>query len=130
MRPDAEGIVYPTVPFVVDAERVRAFADVVDPGRSGSVPPTFPTVAEFAVFPEVIADPRVGLDLARVLHGSQEYDYERPLRAGETLHATTRIGSVRVRGEAGFLTLVTEIRDDEGRLVVTGRCALIERAET
>jgi len=128
MRSEAEGIVYPTVAFVIDGDRVDAFASVVEPGARG-VPPTFPTVAEFAVFPDVIADPRVGLDLARVLHGSQGYDYERPLRVGETLGATTRIESVRVRGGTGLLTLVTEFRDAEGVLVATGRCTLIERGE-
>jgi hypothetical protein len=127
MNPGAEGITYPEFAFEVDPERVAAFRQVV--GETSGVPPTFVTVAEFTVFPDVTADPRVGLDLRRVLHSAQEYAFERPLREGETLTGRTRIGSVRVRGGTGFLTIVTELRDEAGSLVVSARSTMIERGE-
>jgi len=126
MNPAAEGTVYPDVPFVVDPARVAAFREVF--GVSEGVPPTFVTAAESTVFPHVIGDPALGLDFSRVLHGSQEYVYERPLREGETLSVRARIDSIRHKGDTGFLTVVMELRYDEDRLVCTARSQMVERA--
>jgi acyl dehydratase len=126
MNPAAEGTVYPDVPFTVDPARVSAFRAVF--GMTDGVPPTFTTAAEFTVFPLVIADPTLGLDFTRVLHGSQEYVYERPLREGETLSVRARIDSIRQKGDTGFLTVVMELRDDAGELVCTARSQMVERA--
>ena len=126
MNPAAEGTVYPDVSFVVDPARVAAFREVF--GVSDGVPPIFVTAAEFTVFPHVIGDPALGLDFSRVLHGSQEYVYERPLREGETLSVRARIDSIRHKGDTGFLTVVMELRDDEDRLVCTARSQMVERA--
>jgi len=126
MNPAAEGTVYPDVPFVVDPARVAAFREVF--GVSDGVPPTFVTAAEFTVFPHVIGDPALGLDFSRVLHGSQEYVYERPLREGETLSVRARIDSIRHKSGTGFLTVVMELRDDEDQLVCTARSQMVERA--
>ena|SRR5512133_3390854 len=126
MNPAAEGTVYPDVPFVVDPARVAAFREVF--GVDAGVPPTFVTAAEFTVFPRVIGDPNLGLDFTRVLHGSQEYAYERPLVEGETLSVRARIESIRQKGATGFLTVVMELRDDDGQLVCTARSQMVERA--
>jgi acyl dehydratase len=126
MNPAAEGTVYPDVPFVVDPARVAAFRKVF--GVSDGVPPTFVTAAEFTVFPHVIGDPALGLDFSRVLHGSQEYVYERPLREGETLSVRARIDSIRHKGDTGFLTVVMELRDKDDQLVCTTRSQMVERA--
>jgi acyl dehydratase len=127
VNPAAEGTVYPDIPFMVDPARVAAFREVV--GATDGVPPTFVTAAEFTVFPHVIGDPNLGLNFARVMHGSQEYLYERPLREGETVMVRARIDSIRTKGDTGFLTVVMELRDDEGRLVCTARSQMVERAE-
>lgn len=126
MNPAADGTVYPDVPFTVDPARVAAFREVF--GITDGVPPTFATAAEFTVFPQVIGDPDLGLDFTRVLHGSQEYVYARPLREGETVSVRARIDSIRHKGETGFLTVVMELRDDEGELVCTARSQMVERA--
>jgi hypothetical protein len=124
MNPAAEGTVYPDVTFTVDPARVRAFRDVF--GIDGGVPPTFATVAEFSVLPSVMADPNLGVDFTRVVHGSQEYFFERPLREGETLVIRTRIASIKHKGATGFLTIETELRDADG-VVCVARSRLIER---
>jgi len=125
MNAAAEGTVYPDVPFLVDPTRVAAFRAVF--GQFGGVPPTFVTAAEFAVFPQVIGDPNLGLDFTRVVHGSQDYAYERPLREGETLTVRARIDSIRTKGANGFLTIVMELLDAQGALVCTARSQMIER---
>ena len=56
------------------------------------------TAAEFAVIPSIIGDPDLGLDFSRVVHGSQEYEYRRPLSVGERFVARARLASIRQRG--------------------------------
>ena len=125
MKAAAEGTVYPDVSFLVDPSPVAAFRAVF--GQSDGVPPTFVTAAEFVVFPQVIGDPNLGLYFTRVIHGSQDYAYERPLREGETLTVRARIDSIRTKGANGFLTIVMELFDAEGALVCTARSQMIER---
>jgi len=125
MNPEAEGKTYPPVPFVVDAERVAAFARLF--GQTQGVPPTFAAVAEFTVFPQVIEDPDLGMDFTRVVHGSQEYEHHRPMRVGEALILTMQIESVNQKGANGFLTLCTRITDDLKSPVCTTRSSMVER---
>lgn len=126
MNPAAEGTTYPDVAFTVDPARVAAFRQLF--GMTEGVPPTFVTSAEFMVFPRITGDPNVALDFSRVLHGSQDYAYERPLREGETLTVKARIDSIRHRGGVGFLAVVMDLVDADGATVVIARSTLIERA--
>jgi acyl dehydratase len=125
VNPAAEGTVYAPVPFVVDPHRVAAFRAVF--GLSEGVPPTFLTAAEFAAFPPILGDPRLGLDFSRVLHGSQEYEYLRPLREGETITVHARIEAIRSKGANGFMTVVMEMIDADRAPVAVARSTLIER---
>lgn len=125
MNPAAEGTVYPQVTFPIDPARVAAFRRLF--GQPGGVPPTFVSAAEFTALAQVIDDPQLQLDFSRVVHGSQEYRYERPLREGETIAIHTRLESIKVLGATGFLTIVMEMLDEVGQLVLTARSTMIER---
>ena len=124
-----QGTSYPPVTFVVQEQRVRAFAAAVaDP--CGGVPPTFATAPEIAAgLANVIGDPELGLDLSAVLHGEQEYEWVRPLRVGEAVEAEATIESIRGRGSMRFLTLRTFLRDEAGLTVVVARSTLIVRED-
>jgi hypothetical protein len=126
MNVAAAGKVYADVPFTVDPERVAAFRAVFDEVKG--VPATFATAAEFTVIPEIVADPELGLDFSRVLHGSQEYAFGRPLSEGERLTIRSRIESIREMGGNAFLVLATELIDPDGATVCTARSTLVERA--
>jgi hypothetical protein len=124
---DVEGSTYPPVRFEVEGSRVRAFANAVG-YRGPGVPPTIVTVPEIAAgLDHVVSDPRLGIDLSRVLHGEQEYRWSRPVVAGETLTASATIESVRHKGGMRFVVLSTDVRDEAGELVASGRSTLIVR---
>ena len=57
------------------------------------------------------------------MHAEQHFEYHRPVRPGDTLTATSRPGKVWKKsgrsGDMHFSELITEFRDDQGRLVVT-----------
>jgi len=125
MNPAAQGTTYPEVEFVVEPVRVGAFREVF--GQDAGVPPTFLTAAEFTAFPSVLNDPNLALDFSRVLHGSQEYDYVRPLVEGERLRIRPRIESIRRKGGNSFMTVVMDAIGDDGELAATAKSVMIER---
>ena len=129
MNAALQGKTYPAVRFTFDAERVRAFAEAVG-HRGAGVPPTMLTVPEIeAGLRNAVSDPDLGVDLARVLHGEQAYEWSRPVAVGETVFAEATIESVRGRGGLQFLTLRTDLRDERGEPVALARSTLLVRDE-
>jgi acyl dehydratase len=139
---DLRGKVYDPVEYTVDPERVRRFADAIgedapafrddDSARGGGsdgqlAPPTFVAVMNIAVSGQAVQDPDLGLDYSRVVHGTMEYEWERPARAGETLVAVPRIADVYARGPHEYLVIEAEVRDEAGAMVVRSRSTLISR---
>ena len=103
----------------------EAVADSTEACLHGHVaPPTFPTTFRIPI-------PGLSIDLARVLHGAQEYRYERAIRAGDRLRCRTRLADVYERdgrlGRMTFLVIESEGRDDRGQLVFSGRSTAILR---
>ena len=126
MNPHLQGKTYPDTAFPVEHARVAEFRRVF--GQRDGVPPTFLAAAEFAVMPMVIDDPELGLDFPRVLHGSQEYEFERPVREGEALTIRARLESIKVRSGTGFLIIAMDVVDEAGELVATTRSTMVERS--
>ena len=115
--------------FEVERGAIRKFADAVQDQtpacvRGDVAPPTFPTTFRMTI-------PGLTFDLARVLHGAQEYRYERPIRAGDLLRCRVRVADVYRRhgslGEMTFLILAIEGTDESGRPVFTGTTTAILR---
>lgn len=127
LNAELEGKTYPPVRFTVEEARVHAFAEAIGYGGPG-IPPTFVTVPEIeAGLRNVVTDPDLSVDLARVLHGEQDYEWYRPIVIGESLVAAASIESIRHKGAMGFLVLRTELHDAGGQLVAVGRSTLIVR---
>ncbi|MEO8423705.1 MAG: MaoC family dehydratase N-terminal domain-containing protein [Actinomycetota bacterium] len=126
MNQAAEGKTYEPVPFDVSEDRVNAFHDLF--GGPPGVPPTILTAAEFTVFPVVMGDPELALDFRNVVHGSQEYEFHRPVHLGETLTVQARIASIRHKGGNGFLVVEMRLNGVDGEMVAIARSTMIERA--
>src|SRR5437763_15789719 len=104
------GRVYPpSPPYEVAREKIREFADAIgDPNplyRSAAAaqalghpdviaPPTFPIVLTLPASRQVIADPELGLDYSRVVHGDQRFVYLRPIRAGDALTVVVSVEGI------------------------------------
>ncbi len=121
--------------FPVDGSKVWEFARAVrEDHRAGPdlpVPPTFPAYG-LSAFETLSASAEAGLDMRRVLHAEEEYEYLRPLKIGDVLICQTRIvEDYRREGRRGgalrFLVTETEMRDERnGELVVRTRTTMAE----
>jgi hypothetical protein len=121
--------------FVVEAGKVREFARAVhDDNAVGVAPPTFPVSATAAYVEHLVVEV-LKLDRRRTVHGEQEYEYRRPLRAGDRLRCRARVVEDYVKdgkrgGRMRFVVCETEMRDAAtGDLVVRERATAIETAE-
>jgi acyl dehydratase len=63
------------------------------------------------------------------LHAEQSYEYHRPLLVGDVLTASTSVGETWTKnGRSGilqFTEMVTEYRDSNGEVVITGRAVAV-----
>jgi len=141
--PEIAGRVYPpSPPYEVGREKIREFAEAInsadpvhyDPEAARALgypdviaPPTMAVIIAQRSDRQLIADPKVGIDYSRVVHGEQRFIHHRPIVAGDRLIATTSVDKV---GTAGKLTMVTtrvEIIDEKGEPVATVTSTLVVR---
>ncbi len=137
-----KGKEYEWVEFVVERDHILRFADAI--GEDGPIfreaeaaraagydeqlaPPTFVTTMQIMTSGQAVLDPDLGLDYSRVVHGEQEYEWVRPVRAGETLSAVPRIADIYAKGPNEYLVIESEIRDESGATVVLARSTLLSR---
>ena len=141
------GRVLSTGSATVSAEHVAQFARALgdpsplytDPeaarrGPFGTIvaPPTYP-IAFMAQALAGGADVflELGLDFMTLVHGEQEFEYTRPIEAGETLTLTGRIADLYEKqgsnGILDFAVLETEAVDAAGQPVFFSRNTLISR---
>jgi acyl dehydratase len=128
--------------YEVGREKIREFADAIgdtneayrDPGAAQKLghpdviaPPTFPIIVSMRASAELVADPELGLDYSKVVHGEQRFTYARPVRAGDRLVAVLTVDSIRSAAGNDILGTRTELSTPEGELVVTAYSMIVAR---
>jgi len=140
------GRTYPPTPaYEVGREKIREFAESIgdrtpayrDPEAAKSLgyadviaPPTFPIVISMPAADQVVYDPALGLDWARVVHGDQRFTHERPMGPGDRVVAVVVVESIKSFAGNDMITLVTEMSTEDGELISTARALLVARGGT
>ncbi|HEX5016217.1 MAG TPA: MaoC family dehydratase N-terminal domain-containing protein, partial [Actinomycetes bacterium] len=129
---DLIGKTYPAQTYEVGREKVREFAAAIgDPNpayrdvdaarslghRDLVAPPTFAVVVTRGPQLDVIADPELGLDFSRVVHGDQRFEHTRPIVAGDVLTTTASVAAAHTRAGNDFLTIRSDVTDVSGEPV-------------
>jgi acyl dehydratase len=131
----------PDATMRVELGKIREFARAVkDPNPAyldeteALAPPTF--LMTLAHWIRDLGETRsaVKLDYRRLLHGEQEFEYLRPIRAGDVLTFRSRTKDVfeKQGKRGGTMTFVigeTEFRNQHGEVVAYMRNTAIETAE-
>jgi len=137
------GYQFPTFRFKVEEGKVAEFAKAIfctdavyfDVNAANSLgyaaqpaPPTFSTVASYWQ-PQQEGNP-LNLDLQRILAGGNEWEYLRPMLAGEEFTVRTHIADVtQKRGAKGEMTLIVRemgFYDQNENLALIARSTIIE----
>lgn len=125
----------PTEPYEVSAAKIAEFARALGDDNPAYVaeepiaPPTFVAVISSSAWDSMFNDPELGLALRRIVHGDQRFTYQRPLRAGDRVHATLTIDKVRNRGAADFISSSVEVETLDGELICTAEATFVHAHE-
>jgi hypothetical protein len=120
----------PPIAFEVERGAICRFAEAIGESEpaylSGEMaPPTFPTTLRIPV------PAPIPLAVENILHGDEEYVYERPLRPGDRIVVRRRIVDVSEReGKQGVITLISlvnEACDEAGKCVYRAFSTIIQR---
>lgn len=91
--------------------------------KENIAPPTFPITFDFGDIDDLIL-PEAGL-----IHGEQQFDYERPLIVGEVLNCFSEVEKYYERngsqGSLGFLVIKSFGEDRSGQTVFTSKIVII-----
>jgi acyl dehydratase len=99
------------------------------------IPPTFPTSLMFRTGGGLMGVVgALGINLGRLLHGEEEYEYLGTVCAGDVLTAKMKVVDMYDKEKKdkpgkfmSFTVLETEIKNQRGDLVIKARSTLIER---
>lgn len=93
--------------------------------------PSFATVAANFLATEApkVEFPGVDIDLAKVVHGSQQVRVHRPLPAAGTATMRTRIAEVQDKGAAAVIIQESETVDETGSPLWTARSSIFAKGE-
>jgi len=131
---------YPPFAVTVERGKIKEFARAIgdlnpfylqdDIGRASQwgdiiTPPTFPITFrdEHSDSGAILKD--LGVDISRVLHGEQEFEFFRQIRAGETVLCRTRITGISEKtgrsGPMAFVVRETAVTDRDNEIVAKMR---------
>lgn len=83
-------------------------------------PPSYAATFAIEPFAAACADPALGIDLLRLVHGEQAFELGGLIRPGDVLTTTGEITRLRTRGRLDFLEVTTTSVNQRGELVVRG----------
>jgi acyl dehydratase len=104
----------------VAAARAAGYADVV-------APPMFAVVYSAPAMAPAVLDPDVGINLAMMVHGGQEFVWGRPVVAGDEITTTASVKDISERDGKGFYVFETVSTNQDGDTVATGTWTNIVR---
>jgi acyl dehydratase len=103
-----------------DAARAAGFANVV-------APPMFCVVYSARAMGPAVLDPELGINLALMVHGGQEFEWFEPVVAGDTITTRVTIKDLYEKNGMEFYVWESESTNQNGAPVVKGTWTNIVR---
>ena len=141
----AKGKKYPPFEYEVGKEKIREYAHAVGEDnpiyfdrakareagfRDVPAPPMFAVVYSAGSVGPAVLDPEVGVNLAMMVHGSQEFVWGEPVCSGDTITTETSVNDISERGGMGFYVFESLSRNQDGQQVVRGTWTNIVRGSS
>jgi acyl dehydratase len=142
MDDSKKGKTYPPFTYEVGLEKIREYANAVgetervhhdreaakEAGfRDVVAPPMFAVVYSAGAMAPAILDPELGINLARMLHGSQEFVWGEPVVAGDVIETTAEVKDLYEKDGREFYVFESVSRNQDGDEVVRGTWTNIVR---
>ena len=97
--------------------------------RALPAPPTFPMVLDMEGTELLPVLDLLKMDIARILHGSQEFEYFAPICAGDSITVTSRIVDIfdKKGGALDFVVMENTYSNQQGDQVAKATSTLVQR---
>jgi hypothetical protein len=127
--------------FPVERGKIREFANAIledNPAyledERPQAPLTFTMTTAFWPREAGAPVPNLGLNYARVLHGEQEYEYLKPVQAGDVLTGRSKISDVYEKegkrgGTMTFVVFETQFTNQRSEVAVIARQVIVETSK-
>jgi acyl dehydratase len=139
---DAIGKEYPAASYEVGREKIREYAYAIGAEnpvhhdreaaqaagyRDVVAPPMFCVVYSARAVGPGVLDPEVGINLAAMVHGGQEFVWGEPVCAGDEITTTAKLTDVYERDGKGFYVFESVSTNQDGAETVRGTWTNIVR---
>jgi acyl dehydratase len=140
------GLEFPIVSYEVAREKIGEYVTAIgdrnpihrDPVAAQTAgyrdiiaPPTFAAVFAMLPFRRALADPdwvaRSTIDPAKILHGEQSFEFQRPIVPGDRLLVQCIVRDVKRKKALVFLYVSMRADDERGERVLVGQMTLVLR---
>jgi acyl dehydratase len=142
LKTESVGKQWPAAEYEVAREKIREFANAV--GETNPVyrdreaaqaagfrdvvaPPMFCVVYSAPAMGPVILDPDLGINLAAMLHGSQEFEWGEPVCSGDLITTTPTCKEIYEKDGKAFYVFESVSTNQDGDEVVKGTWTNIVR---
>ncbi|GCD89604.1 MaoC family dehydratase N-terminal domain-containing protein [Nocardioides sp. LS1] len=116
----------PSRPYSVSEDNIREFVAATGGTYAGGpAPATFPIVLAFDAMNAFLE--AEAIDLFRIVHGAQDFAYERPVVPGDVLTATLTVATLRQIAGNDIIGTTSAITDESGALVCSTSATLVHR---
>jgi acyl dehydratase len=106
--------------FDRDAAVAAGFREVV-------APPMFCVVYSAPAMGPAVLDPEVGINLATMVHGGQEFEWGEPVCSGDEVTTTAICSDITEKGGMGFYVFESTSVNQDGQMTVRGTWTNIVR---
>ena len=135
VKTDAIGKQWPAASYEVGAEKVREFANAIgapnpvhhdhEAAKSAGfrdlvAPPMFCVVYSAPAMGPAVLDPEVGMNLATMVHGGQEFEWGEPVCSGDEITTTASCSDIYEKDGKGFYVFESVSSNQDGNRTVTG----------
>ena len=139
---EAIGKEWPPSDYEVGREKIREYANAVgetnpvhhDPEaakaagfRNVVAPPMFCVVYSTPAMAPAVLDPEVGINLAAMVHGGQEFEWGVPVCAGDVITTQAKLVDASERDGKGFYVFESVSTNQDGEETVRGTWTNIVR---
>ena len=123
---------YKPVTYVIGEEKIKEYALAIGDLNPlyinrGFAHPMFVVVFAKSAMESLFEDKEINLNMSRLLHGEQEFDFHKIVKAGDIIKTIGKIRNILEKNNNDFIELETKSYNQNSELVVEGLWTFIIR---